>query len=98
MEEMQDNCDNRIFAQGVYLSEVKLAAEVMTSSWDWTRTGIFRQPGDFRTRMSSFIVSWRTLEGHMSIFVTTTNTGTLRARARPRCSMCVCVCVVWMGG
>ncbi len=49
-------------------------------------TGIFLQPGDFRMRTSSFIVSCRTLGGHMSILVTTTKTGTLRARARPRCS------------
>ena len=49
-------------------------------------TGILRQPGLFRTRFNSFIVSCRTLAGHMSIFVTTTNTGTLRASASPRCS------------
>ena len=71
----------------MYLSEVKLTAEVMTSSWDWTMTGILRQPGDFRTRFRSFRVSCRTLTGHMSILVTTTNTGTLSARARPRCSV-----------
>ena len=70
-----------------YLSEVKLVAEVMTSSGDWTKTGILRQPGDLRTLISSFMVSWSTLGGHMSILVTTTNTGTLRARARPRCSV-----------
>lgn len=69
-----------------YLSEVKFVAEVITSSSVWTRTGIFRQPGDFRTRVRSFMVSCRTLGGHISIFVTTTNTGTLRAKARPRCS------------
>ena len=68
------------------LSDVKFAAEVMTSSSPCTMTGILRQPGDLRTRASSFMVSCRTLGGHMSILVTTTNTGTLRARASPRCS------------
>ena len=70
----------------MYLSEVKLAADVMTSSILCTCTGIFLHPGDLRTRINSFIVSWRTLAGHISIFVTTTNTGTLKASARPRCS------------
>ena len=75
-----------IDSRAPYLSEVKLDAEVMTSSCVCTRTGILRQPGDLSTRASSFMVSCRTLGGHMSILVTTTKTGTLRARARPRCS------------
>lgn len=75
------------FLLGAYLAEEKLVAEVMTSSHDWTRTGIFLQPGDFRILISSCIVSCRTLGGHMSILVTTTKTGTLRARASPRCSL-----------
>ena len=49
-------------------------------------TGIFRQPGDFRILVKSFMVSCKTFGGHISILVTTTNTGTFRARARPRCS------------
>ena len=43
--------------ESMYLSEVKFEAEVITSSCDWTSTGIFRQPGDLRTLMSSFMVS-----------------------------------------
>ena len=70
-------------------TEEKLAAEVMTSSSNCTITGIFLQPGDLSTLMSSFIVSWSTLGGHMSILVTTTKTGTLRARASPRCSLVI---------
>lgn len=69
------------------LSEVKLTAAVITSSSVCTMTGIFLEPGDFRTRFSSLSVSCRTLGGHMSILVTTTKTGTLRASARPRCSV-----------
>ena len=49
-------------------------------------TGIFRQPGDFRILVNSFMVSCKTFGGHISILVTTTKTGTFRARARPRCS------------
>jgi hypothetical protein len=74
---------------GQILAEVKFVAQVMTSSWDWTIIGILRQPGDFNILFNSFIVSWRTLGGHMSIFVTTTNTGTLRAKAKPRCSFVI---------
>ena len=69
-----------------YLSETKFVAETTTSSVFCTMTGILRQPGDFRILAKSFMVSWSTLGGHMSIFVTTTNTGTLSANASPRCS------------
>lgn len=69
-----------------YLSETKFVAETTTSSVFCTMTGILRQPGDFRILAKSFMVSWSTLGGHMSIFVTTTNTGTLSASASPRCS------------
>ena len=69
-----------------HLSDVKFRADVMTSSCVDTTTGIFRQPGDLRILMSSFMLSRRTLGGHMSILVTTTNTGTLSARAKPKCS------------
>lgn len=72
-----------------YLSDVKLVAEHTTSSWFCTRMGIFLQPGDLRIRCSILRVSWRTLLGHMSIFVTTTNTGTLRASASPKCSFVI---------
>lgn len=75
----EDTCDT-------YLSETKFVAETTTSSVFCTMTGILRQPGDFRILAKSFIVSWSTLGGHMSIFVTTTNTGTLSANASPRCS------------
>ena len=78
-----------VISQYTYLAEEKLVAEVMTSSCPWTTTGIFLQPGDLRIRFSSFIVSWRTFGGHMSILVTTTNTGTLRAKAKPRCSLVI---------
>ena len=69
-----------------YLSETKFVADTTTSSVFCTMTGILRQPGDFRILAKSFMVSWSTLGGHMSIFVTTTNTGTLSASASPRCS------------
>ena len=75
----EDTCDT-------YLSETKFVAETTTSSVFCTMTGILRQPGDFRILAKSFMVSWSTLGGHMSIFVTTTNTGTLSANASPRCS------------
>lgn len=71
---------------GTYLSETKFVADTTTSSVVCTMTGILRQPGDFRILDKSFMVSWSTLGGHMSILVTTTNTGTLSASASPRCS------------
>lgn len=40
-----------------YLSELKLEAVTITSSLLCTKTGIFRQPGDFSRRCSSFRVS-----------------------------------------
>lgn len=40
-----------------YLSELKLEAVTITSSLLCTSTGIFRQPGDFSRRCSSFRVS-----------------------------------------
>ena len=69
-----------------YFSEVKLLADITTSSCDATITGIFRHPGDFSIRQSSFIVSCNIFAGHISIFVTTTKTGTFNANASPRCS------------
>ena len=52
-------------------------------------TGIFLHPGDLSILLSSLIVSWSTLGGHMSTLVTTTNTGTVRASANPRCSFVI---------
>ena len=72
-----------------YLSDVKFVAETTTSSTDWTRTGIFLHPGDFKILCNICKVSWRMFGGHMSILVTTTNTGTPRARAKPRCSFVI---------
>lgn len=40
-----------------YLSELKLEAVTMTSSVFWTKTGIFRQPGDFNNLCNNFSVS-----------------------------------------
>jgi hypothetical protein len=51
-----------------YRSETKFVALKTTSSLVRTKSGVFRQPGDFKTFSNSLSVSCKTFAGHMSTY------------------------------